>query len=76
MRWLRALALRLGAPFTGGRHDREFRAELQSHLQMHIDDNLRAVQLVGPSHQSVVSRELVLSWARVGAGARVAAHFL
>ncbi|HKV64144.1 MAG TPA: ABC transporter permease [Candidatus Acidoferrum sp.] len=42
MRRLRALFLRLAALFRKDRHDREVAAELQSHLQLHIEDNLRA----------------------------------
>src|SRR5262245_1280370 len=36
--WLR----RLAGLFPGEQQDREFARELESHLQMHIDDNLRA----------------------------------
>jgi predicted permease len=42
MRPLRALFIRLAALFRKGRHDREVSAELESHLAMHIEDNLRA----------------------------------
>jgi predicted permease len=42
MRKLRVLWSRLGGVFRGQRSDDEFAAELESHLQMHIDDNLRA----------------------------------
>jgi hypothetical protein len=42
MRSLRAFLLRLAAPFTGSRRDAEFRDELESHLQLHIADNLHA----------------------------------
>jgi len=41
-RRLRRLALRTAGLFNGSRSDREFRNELESHLQMHIDDNVRA----------------------------------
>lgn len=40
MRKLRALFLRLGGLFSGQRRDREFEAELESHLQLHIEANL------------------------------------
>ena len=40
MRALRAWAVRLAALFRGA--DDDFRDELESHLQLHIDDNLRA----------------------------------
>ena len=43
MRSLRALALRFRNLVVGrARGDREFADELESHLQFHIDDNLRA----------------------------------
>jgi len=42
MRRLRALACRLPGLFRKDRHDRELAAEIDSHLQLHIDDNLRA----------------------------------
>ena len=42
MRPLRALLLRLAGIFGAARRDREIAAELESHLQLHIDDNLRA----------------------------------
>jgi putative ABC transport system permease protein len=41
MRRLRALLLRLGGFFRRPRADDEFAAEIDSHLQMHIEDNLR-----------------------------------
>jgi predicted permease len=42
MRWLQAWFLRLGASFRKTRRDNDFAAELQNHLQLHIEDNLRA----------------------------------
>jgi predicted permease len=42
MRRVRAALLRLAALFRKNRHDHEFTAELDSHLQLHIDDNLRS----------------------------------
>ena len=42
MRRLRALFLRLGGLFSRERQERELAAEMDSHLQMHIEDNLRA----------------------------------
>ena len=41
MRWLRAWSIRFAGLFSGGKR-REFSEELESHLQMHIDDNVRA----------------------------------
>ena len=42
MRWLRVCALRVAGLFAKNRRDQEFAAELESHLQLHIDDNLRS----------------------------------
>jgi len=42
MRTMRALVLRLTGLFNGGRRDRDIGEELASHLQLHIDDNIRA----------------------------------
>lgn len=41
MRPLRALLIRLVSPFGRARREREFQQELEAHLQLHIDDNLR-----------------------------------
>ena len=42
MKHIRAWLLRVGGLFTVSRRDRELGDELASHLQMHIDDNIRA----------------------------------
>jgi predicted permease len=42
MRQLRAWFVRLGGFFRRNRRDRELAAEIESHLQIHIEDNLRA----------------------------------
>jgi predicted permease len=42
MRYLRALLLRLGGLFRKERRDAELSSEIDSHLQLHIEDNLRA----------------------------------
>jgi predicted permease len=42
MRRLRAWFSRFGGAFSKERREREFSAEMESHLQMHIEDNLRA----------------------------------
>jgi macrolide transport system ATP-binding/permease protein len=39
---LRAWMRRLGGVFSAGRREQEFARELEGHLQMHIDDNVRA----------------------------------
>jgi hypothetical protein len=41
MRRLRTWLLRLGEPFGRERRERELAAEMESHLRMHIEDNLR-----------------------------------
>lgn len=42
MKRSRTWLLRLGSSFNQKRHERELAEELESHLQLHIDDNLRA----------------------------------
>jgi predicted permease len=42
MRTLRAWLLRVGGLFNKQRHDRELADELESNLQLHIDENVRA----------------------------------
>ena len=42
MRWLRAWFFRLGELFHRQQRNRELAAEIESHVQMHIEDNLRA----------------------------------
>ena len=42
MRHLRAWIVRLCGLFTGERQDRKFAEEIESHLAMHIEDNLRS----------------------------------
>ena len=41
MRWLRGWFIRLGSAFARDSRDRELADELESHVQMHIEDNLR-----------------------------------
>jgi macrolide transport system ATP-binding/permease protein len=42
MKRVRAWMLRLAGVFGGAKRERELSQELDSHLQMHIEDNLRA----------------------------------
>src|SRR5215471_14684345 len=42
MRHIRAFLLRLGWLFHKERHDRDLAEEIESNLQLHIEDNLRA----------------------------------
>lgn len=42
LRQLRALALRLAGMFRREDRDRELAEELESHIEMHVADNLRA----------------------------------
>src|SRR5215831_15806661 len=42
MRRIRAFLLRLGWLFHKERHDRDLAEEIESNLQLHIEDNLRA----------------------------------
>jgi len=55
MKSLRALLLRLGELFRKERRDAELSSELESHLRMHIEDNLHA----GMSHEE--ARRLALT---------------
>ena len=41
MRQLRAWVVRIGGLFTASRRDRELREELESHVQLHVDDCVR-----------------------------------
>ena len=55
MRSLRAWLLRLAATFDRGRLDRELAAELESHVAMSIDDNLRAgMTLIEARRQALI----------------------
>lgn len=42
MKTLRACLLRIAGLFSKARRDLDFSNEIESHLQLHIDDNLRA----------------------------------
>lgn len=42
MRHLRAWFMRLAGVFDKNRRDQDFSAEMSTHLEMHIEDNLRA----------------------------------
>jgi putative ABC transport system permease protein len=52
---LRSFFARLAGVFTGSRRERDLTDELESHLQMHIDDNLRR----GMSHEEARRQALV-----------------
>jgi putative ABC transport system permease protein len=51
---LRSFLARLAALFTRRRRDRELTDELESHLQMHIDDNLRRGMSPDEAHRRAV----------------------
>src|SRR5712692_5035126 len=51
MRTLRAWLSRFAGLFNRERHYREFAEEAESHLQMHIDDNLRAGMTPGEARR-------------------------
>ena len=40
LRYVRSLFVRIGGLFKKELHERELTAELESHLQLHIEDNL------------------------------------
>src|SRR5260370_37008757 len=56
MRELRAWLLRLGAMFRRKPGDTELREELASHLQMHIDDNVRAGMTLGDARREALMK--------------------
>ena len=51
MRQLQAWLLRLGNLFRKSRRERELAAEIESHLQMHIEDNLRSGMTPGEARR-------------------------
>ncbi|HYK92145.1 MAG TPA: ABC transporter permease, partial [Acidobacteriota bacterium] len=54
MRRMHAWFLRLGGFFNNHRRDREFADELESHLQMHIEDNLRSGMTVEEARRDAI----------------------
>jgi putative ABC transport system permease protein len=54
MRWLRAWFARLGGLFNRERSDCAFADEMESHLQMHIEDNLRCGMTADEARQSAL----------------------
>jgi putative ABC transport system permease protein len=54
MRGLRASLVRLGAVFDRDRLDRELAAELESHLAMHVEDNVRAGMTPGEARRQAL----------------------
>ncbi len=54
MRWLRAWLLRLGGVFGRERRERELAEEMESHLQMHVEDNLRAGMTAEEAHRQAL----------------------
>lgn len=56
MRWMRAWISRVGALVSKERRDRELVAEMESHLQMHIDDNVRKGMLVAQARREALMK--------------------
>jgi putative ABC transport system permease protein len=54
MRRLRAWVLRLVGTFNAARRDRDLADELESHLQLHIDDNVRAGMAPGEARRRAI----------------------
>jgi predicted permease len=54
MRGLRAWFWRFSGLFSKERQDREFAAEMDSHLQMHIEDNLRSGMSAGEARRNAL----------------------
>jgi hypothetical protein len=53
-RRLRAVLLRVASVFGGERRERELAAEIESHIQLHVDDNLRAGMSPGEARRQAV----------------------
>jgi putative ABC transport system permease protein len=56
MRKIRASLLRLLGTFAGSRRERELADELESHLQFHVDDNIRAGMSPGEARRQALVR--------------------
>lgn len=56
MKRLRAWLLRLGGVLPNGRRERELEAEIQAHLQLHTDDNLRSGMTLEEARREAVLR--------------------
>src|SRR5437016_11910683 len=56
VRSLWALLLRLAGSFGAAQRDREIAAELAGHLQLHIDDNLRAGMTPGDARRAALMK--------------------
>jgi macrolide transport system ATP-binding/permease protein len=54
MKGLRAAIVRLAAMFSRRGRERAFREELESHLQMHVDDNVRAGMTPGQARRAAI----------------------
>ena len=52
--WLRSTLARLGNFFRKSRHERELEAELHSHLQLHVDDNLAEGMSAGEARRQAM----------------------
>ena len=56
MRSIRAWFLRLGGLVRKRRHDHDLATEMESHLQMHIEDNLRAGMTVADARREAIMK--------------------
>ena len=84
MRRLRAALIRVANLLRQGRLERELAAEMEGHLQLHIDDNLKtgmtpvearqASSAAARAGERAVSRRRGLPRSRVSAGVRFGAH--
>ena len=73
MRTLRAWFLRLMSVFGSTRAERELAAEIESHLQLHIDDNVRAGMSPAEARRWAASRARKRRIA-IGAACRRSSH--
>ncbi len=76
MRHFRALWARLRGMFGGELADRELSAELESHLQMHMDDNVRSGMSPDQARRDALIKLGGVEQARqiVGQGTKTGAH--
>ena len=56
MKRLRAATFRVAGLFSRDRRERAFAEELESHLQLHIDDNLRAGMTMAEARRAALVR--------------------
>src|ERR1700749_4439197 len=64
MKKLRAALRRLAGMFSSARREEEFANELDGHLQMHIDDNMRAGMTAEEARRDALMKLGGIEWTR------------